>query len=297
MPLQLGIVLNEEIEAYHACASISHSRLHYFAENFPSDYHAKYIARTAEKEEHKPHFDFGHAVEARCISEAEFRARVAVSPYDEFRTNESKAWRRSQWAAGRVVMKSEEAALVQKCFEAIMRNRDARAIIEGATPQVTFRAQVGAICLQARSDFWAPAGVRLPSDGGETGPLDADLKTTDSLHDFEPQAINLGYDHAAVFYRAVIRLVLARLGGVPEDELPFVRRLFIAVDKSQFPQCTVYSPTDELLDIAEREVMGTPDEPGLLPRLISHYVTNNWPGAPERGVIKAPYWKRKKANA
>lgn len=295
MPLPLGIVLNEGIEAYHASASISHSKLHFFSQNFASDYYAKYVAGFAEGEGHKPHFDFGHAVEARCISETEFRARVAVSPYDEFRTNVSKDWRGEQWSAGRVVMKSAEAALVQKCFEAVMRNRDARAIIEGSTPQVTFRAQVGAICLQARSDFWSPAGVRL-HDGGETGPLDADLKTTDSLHDFDAQAVNLGYDHAAVFYRSVIRLVLARLGGVSEEELPFVSRRFIAVDKSQFPACTVYTLPEELLDIAEREVLGTPEEPGLLPRLISHYVTDTWPGAPERAELEVPYWKRRKVR-
>lgn len=294
--MKLGLILGEPVDAYHAAPAISHSKLHFFKGCFPADYHAKYIARTGAKEERKAHFDFGNAVEARCISHAEYMAQVAISPYDEFRTDVSKAWRNEQQAARRIVLKQAEARHVIKCYDAVMANKDARAIIENARAQVTFRERFSDVTLQSRVDFWAPNGVTLPSDGFETGPLDADLKTIDKIHDFQTQAIDFGYYHAQIFYREVIRLTLARMAGVPAESLPYVRRLFIVVDKTENPACTVYSLSEELVDIADREVIGSEYEPGLLLRLIRHYRENIWPGAPIRGEVAAPYWKRKKLN-
>ena len=291
----LGLIKSEPIDVYHASPAISHSKLQFFRENFAADYHAKYIAKTYPREARKEHFDFGTAVEARCISELEYKSQVAVSPYDEFRTDLAKGWRNEMWAAKRIVLKRDAASLAMKCFEAVMRNPDARAIIEGSQPQKTFRVKLESVSLQNRCDFWANNGVTLPSDGTETGPLDADLKTCDSIHEFQKQSVDLGYDHAAIFYREVIRLTLARIAGVAADSLPYVRRMFIAVDKTQNPSCIVYDMTEELLRIADHEVIGDEDDPGLLHRLLGHYQANTWPGAPVRGEIAAPYWKRRKS--
>ena len=297
--MQLGMIPNEDIDTYHSSKAISNTKLKFFKDNFPLKYYQKYIAKVLTPEPRKAHFDFGHALEARVYGERAFEALVSISPYNDYKKDAAKHWRNEQWAAGKIVLSPDEDLLCSRCYDAVMGNPDARAIVEASHPQVTFRAKLSTVAVQCRSDLWCPAGVTLPSDGFETGPFDCDIKTTESISPgafmgFDKQACELGYHHAAVFYRYVIRLALAGQYAVEETEIPFVRRLFIVVDKQEWPSCTVYSLPDELLELAEKELIGTEYEPGILPRLVSCYRENSWPGAPVRKAIEPSGWIKRK---
>lgn len=179
-------------------------------------------------------------------------------------------------------------------------NTNHRLMDSDCLAQVTFRVKGKITDVQCRCDWWGHAGTVLPSDGKETGPYDCDLKSCASLAPsafvgFEKHALQLGYHHAAIWYRYVIRMVLAELAGEPAESLPFVRRYFIAVDKKEWPSCCVYTLPEILLDTAERDLLAE-DPPGTLPKLIACLASGVWPDAPTRKEIEVPKWMEPKGG-
>jgi hypothetical protein len=256
-------------------------------------------------------FDIGNAIECLLsFGPAKFAELFIVHP-ETYEGKESqkkdaplidKPWNWNanacnEWAAehaaGRTIISTADMMLVFKMRAAVMRNPDARALIEASRPQVTFRARGKDVSVQCRSDFWSHEGTVLPSTGETTGPFDADLKTIESLSPaafkgFDRQADELGYHLAQVFYRFVIRRVLAEIAGVPEVELPYVRRYFIVVDKKENPSCTVYTMPEVMLEEAEAVLLGDGEQQGLLQRLLECYRTGVWPDAPGMKEVEAP---------
>lgn len=289
--MNFGIIPDEDIDVYHKTDAISSTKVKFFGENFPVHYWHKYIAKDCTPEPKKDHYEFGHALEARLGGEEFYRNVVAVSKFPNWRTDEAKQWRKKQWDEGWVVIDKDDDKLVTRCYDAVMANPDARAIVEAAEPQVTFREKLNSVAVQCRSDLWLKEGITLPSDGLFTGMADCDIKTIDNLTpgaftSFDKQVAELDYANAAVFYRYVIRLTLAKAAGVQETSIEFPRRLFIVVDKQEWPSCIVYQLPQALIEAAENDLIGTTEKRGLLPQLIEHYRTNNWPGAPVRKMIE-----------
>ncbi len=299
-PLPCGMLHNLPINDYHAAEAVSHSKVNFFGDNFPLTYKHKYIDKCLEPEGPKEHYDVGHACEALCDCQKSYDELVSVSTYPDFKTKEARLWRDSTRAAGMIPLSQDNDKLVHRMRDAVMRNPDAVALLAAGTPQVTFRCKLYGVYLQCRSDWFGHAGTTLPSDGSETGPFDCDMKTCDSLHPkafvgFDKHALQLNYHHAAVWYRYVIRNVLAEIAGEPETSLPFVKRYFIAVDKKEWPSCTVYTLPDPLLELAEREMFGG-DPLGVVRQLIECYAENKWPDAPVRKEITVPRWVEKQGD-
>lgn len=306
--MKFGLITDELIAAYHQADAISHSKIQSFDDNFPLHFNQKYVVKIMAPEP-KKHFDIGNAAE--CLishGETKYLADYPIHPStyigkDKQKRDVVKPWNWnaaycSDWdrfTEGTTIISPDDDRLIRRMREAVMRNPDARALIEASTPQVTFRSKGTNVAVQCRSDFWCPAGVKLPSDGTETGPVDCDLKTIESLAPsafigFEKQALDLRYHHAACWYRSVIRRVLAEIAGVAEETLPFVKRYFIVVDKKEWPSCTVYTLPDILLEAAERALFS--EEPqGIVPRLLACYAKNEWPDAPVRREVALSPWQ------
>jgi len=290
--LRTGMLFDEDINAYHASEAVSHSKLNFFAENFPLTYKHKYIDKCLEPEGPKEHYDIGHAVEALLCGQKEFDALVSVSPYPDFKTKEARQWRDWSRAAGIIPLSADNNALVHRMYDAVMRNPDAVALLAAGTPQVTFRSKVRNVYMQCRCDWYGPSGTVLPGDGMETGPYDCDLKTCDSLHPsafigFDKHALQLNYHHAAVWYAMQIRRVLAEIAGEPEATLPFVKRFFIVVDKKEWPSCTVYTLPEILFEVAYQALFAD-DPPGTVKRIMACFESGVWPDAPVRKEIANP---------
>lgn len=309
--MRYGIITDEPIEEYHSSGALSHSCIKFFRDNFPITYWQKYIGKTLAPEEPKKYFDIGNAAECLiaygeggfhkkfCIHPATYRAPASAKK-DAPIIDKPWNWNANacnEWAdvngTGKTIISPADALLVGKMRDAVFRNPDAVALIKASTPQVTFRARGKSVSVQCRSDFWSHAGCVLPSTGEDTGPFDADLKTIEALSpsafkSFDRQADELGYHLAQVFYRFVIRRVLAEIGGTPEDELPFVRRYFIVVDKKENPSCTVYTLPQVMIDEAESVLIGDSERVGLLQRLLGCYESGVWPDAPLTKEVEAP---------
>lgn len=69
----------------------------------------------------------------------EFPSRYAISPYDEYRTNESKQWRNDMEANGFSVIKQSELDLATAQLAAVMSHPQAAKLINGSQKQVAFR--------------------------------------------------------------------------------------------------------------------------------------------------------------
>lgn len=102
-------------------------------------------------------------------------ARIAISPYPEFRTNEAKAWRDSHLAAGRIVIKEEKynkaVALAQKFPE---RMAEYRAELGEDFPTEQFEktvvAEIDGVWCKIRIDALGASLWDLKSTGAEYNP-------------------------------------------------------------------------------------------------------------------------------
>ena len=66
-------------------------------------------------------------------------SRFVVSEHDDFRSNESKAWKAEMEAAGMTVIKQAEMDAARAQFAAVTSKPEAMALIKGARMQVAFR--------------------------------------------------------------------------------------------------------------------------------------------------------------
>ena len=72
-----------------------------------------------------------------------FDERYVLSRYDEFRTNEAKAWRAEMEESGIEVVKSADLETAQAQLNAVMSKTEAARLINGSRKQVAFRHKTG----------------------------------------------------------------------------------------------------------------------------------------------------------
>jgi len=99
-----------------------------------------------------------------------FDTRYIISRYDEFRTNESKAWKAEMEGAGLVVLKPEQLNTAKIQLLSIMAKPEAAKLINGAQMQVAFR-------YDTKHPFGSKGLIDILPDDGETI---VDLKTCQS---------------------------------------------------------------------------------------------------------------------
>ena len=147
--------------------------------------------------------------------------KIAIAPYEHFKTKEAQEWKRVQIAAGMEVMKEEEYAKAktghQEAIDKIMEQRDklgkaaeavrshhiAGAIMEGAQFQVGVIGEIGGIPAKCLIDI-------LPDADGDYGETIVDYKTTSTGLDDESIRKAIGtykYHWQGAFYRSLFNKV------------------------------------------------------------------------------------------
>lgn len=105
-------------------------------------------------EESTPSFDIGRAAHALVLGEPEFAKHFVISPYDDFRTKDARAWRDSET---RTVLKNEAFEAVKAMADAQRRSPQvARAFIDGKPEQsLILKDAATGMWLKSRPD-WMP---------------------------------------------------------------------------------------------------------------------------------------------
>jgi hypothetical protein len=124
--------------------------------------------------------------------------RIAVSPYPEFRTNEAKAWRDSNLAAGKVVVKEENfqaAVRMAAAFEPQMSEFAKELGEEFTTDQVekTVVVQINGVWCKIRIDAICKSLWDIKSTGADYTPAKW----------IKNQLYGLGMDISVAFYKRV----------------------------------------------------------------------------------------------
>lgn len=142
------------------------------------------------EEEDKDAFILGRATHHLLLGEREFGKHFCVSPFDSFRTNEAKAWKAAQLAAGRTVLTEAQVEKIRGMAGLLPWQRGMTNCGLQNTPLVMAGALSGEI---ERSLFWKEGNVWLkarpdaiPGDSNDF----SDLKTISSksasgLSDFD----------------------------------------------------------------------------------------------------------------
>lgn len=144
--------------------------------------------------------DIGRAAHALALGEPEFAKYFVVSPYDDFRKGEARAWRDEQT---RTVLKAEEFETVQ--IVAAVQKRSAqvmRAFVDGrAEVSLIWQDEATGIWLKTRPDW-------LPNDPAER--FLAEYKTAVSIEPVRMSfdAFKFGYDMQAALELDGVRAVL-----------------------------------------------------------------------------------------
>lgn len=140
--------------------------------------------------------DWGSVVDCLTTTPDEIDDLVSLSPYDSFRSNESKEWKAEQVAAGKIVMSGKQMREAEKAAERLRNHHIAAGFVANGQKQVVLLNKVKLpdypeVKLKALVDL-API----------TGPYLVDIKTTNTL---TPSALSkktaeLGYHAQAGLY-------------------------------------------------------------------------------------------------
>lgn len=265
-----GIYADVPAEDYHAGPGISASGLKRLLPPY-TPAHYKY----GEPYESAA-LDFGKVAHRLVLGEGD---AFVVSPFDSFRSNDAKAWKAEQDAAGNVVITAADLEKARAMAEAVKAHPLAGQLFTDGAPEVSLYwtdAETGVLC-RARYDWMRNLhkGRRL---------LIPDLKTARSAEpwSFAKAAADYGYAISAEFYRQA-----AIANGLDPDPLP----LFVAVEKAAPYLVSVTAISDEDMEMAR----------GLIRRGLRIYADclarDEWPGYPETVIdIELPTYHRIKTE-
>jgi exodeoxyribonuclease VIII len=275
--MNFGKLLNEPFEEYFANEAVGSHRLNDVLPR-PRVYFEKYIAKTAPDRADSPAFVFGRMFHCLALEgEAEVSKRFAVAPKCDRRTTKGKEDYAAFLAAsaGKQAVAQDDIDLAWQMLGGIRAKSSAVKLLSRGAPEVTFRHQLAAFAVQARVDWF---------DGDDpAGPLCVNVKTVETLEDFDKQYLNYHYYRGDAFYRMVVAKVLGVESFVPQ-------MVNLVVEKSAPFECAIRVPDAEALNVGAREVMER------LSVIASCYTSGAWPGEPdEPRPISLPTWKTKEA--
>jgi exodeoxyribonuclease VIII len=193
---------------YHARPEISKSGLD-LVNLSPAHYWA---SRTTPRTE-TPAMRFGTAAHARILEPDTFAERYIIGPEGiDRRTKEGKA----AWAAfeleaeERIVIKAEEAALLEAMAESVWAHPMARQLLNDGQAETSLFSELDGVAVKCRPDWWTSGAIM-------------DLKTTERARPdlFAKSVAAYRYHVQAAFYSDIAATV---------DERP--RFLFVAVEKA-----------------------------------------------------------------
>lgn len=310
--MKTGLIYSEPSLDYHSTDAVSSSKLadmRVAGELCPRNYFLRHVAKTVE---HKKgaHFNIGIASHLAILEgPAAFDAGCVMEPETYWSTPEptkkdpnpaavEKPWNNNatvcrQWyagCAGKIVLDKSELKLIEAMRDAIAEHPIARQLTSEGDAEVTFRQVFGNLTLQCRVDKWHALGS--PAVGPVGVPLVVDLKTCDTLEQFEREFYFLRYNFRAEFYRLVVSEVLAKAAGVPVADVVAPTYAFVVVEKSVPHRVKVYLPDAESLEAGRREVQAD------LMTLRACMKAGEWPAAPLRvQSIGLKTWQIAKSDA
>ncbi len=214
---------------------------------------------------------FGRMAHSLCV-EGRLPADIIISKYDEFRTNEAKAWKAEQEAAGRTVFK---AAAIEHAYGMADRLAKEPMIRDGLFAGPT---EVSAIARDPATGIW----VKARPDCIPTDTIWADYKTAASAdpRDIERSIMDYGYHCQAALSAEVIARVTGR-----------VMESFVLVVQEKLPPYTV---TIAAID-DDSVTWGARLNRVALDRLAQCLKADDWPGYSEGPVtVGLPAYERKR---
>lgn len=295
------MIHGETIGQYHANEAWSKSKLDAFLRQ-PLYAKRKYIDKTVEEQREEEHFLVGHASHTLILEGPEaYHDRYVVEPdFGDCRFKENKAkrdaWRADPANTSRTPLTLEQARLNNKLLASVQSHALARLLLADGTPEITWRAKLQHFDIQCRTDWFIPsvsealanelrrfAILVQPGDS-----IVVDFKTVASLDpneftNFERHFFSLGYYRQAPFYQGVISEVI-RQNALPLREPTLF--LFIASEKAEPFETTVYNPTPSALSLGWNEVVDA------MTRLKNCYASGEWPGMDDSRAqsIDVPSW-------
>jgi|HubBroStandDraft_2_1064218.scaffolds.fasta_scaffold04375_10 hypothetical protein len=279
--MNYGIIYDEPADVYHSTDCVGSHRLNDLSP-YPLLFQKRWVTKEIPPDPPSPAMNFGayfHCLSLEGESVAISRFPVAPTNIDR-RTKEGKrAWEDfTMQHVGKTIIQEDDRDLAWRMVKAIREKPSAVALLAQGKPEVTFRHKMASFSIQARVDWFRAAD-------GPTEPVIMDVKTVETLADFDHHFLKYGYYRQAAFYR----LVVAKLLGIETFQPQF---LYLVVEKSEPFQVAIRVPDANSLSIGTQEVMAD------LQRLKTCYETNTWPGEPdEQRGISLPDWKTKQALA
>lgn len=245
--------------------SVSSSGIRQFANESPAHFFAHWSGNPDRVDNvDTDAFKIGRAAHVLGLGEGEFKKQFVLSPYDEFRSNEAKAWRAAQEAGGLTVLKRAEAEKVSDMASALTSNPLYRAAMREGAGELSYMWQDAAtgIWLKARPD-WTPLNPQRPL---------YDYKTT---VDASPRAIS-----RSVFeygYHVQAALALMGVEAVMGEKRPGFA--FIFQEKSA-PFVSTVAVLDEADVLFGRQIIRK-----TLDAIARCIEANRWPGYTEEPVL------------
>lgn len=274
------ITVELTIEDYLASKRVSHHKLRTLATKGARAYKIAHEQK-AHTEEDTKHYLAGRAIEDCLQRPSDFTTKYVVKPDGmSFATKEGKAWKAEQLASGKEILDGGDAKACQQLIETLQVCDTARALIAGATQQVTvlhdaipgFPALPG---VQSRPDWLSLNGCAA----SEWRPYSLDLKSTRSLALLSnyKQVMRHGYHRQA----AITRICL-ELEGIDTSGFQW---LLLAAEKAFPYRWGVRAMPPALVEDGYRWCMRH------MHALERYYATDEWPLVEsEVLMIEAPEW-------
>lgn len=292
--MKFGIIEGETKESYHECAAVGSHKLGDFVES-PLLYQRRYLTKEAPLDSRTKALAFGDAFHTLALEgEAVFDSRHIILPDDapdrptakmrEAKKPKQETLDRIAWwddfterAGNRIITSQADVDLAWKMLRAIRAKPTAVRLLSHGKPELTFRKQMASFPIQCRCDWYDDALDEYQR------PTILDVKTIESLADFDHQFLKFGYYKQAGFYSLVVQSVVNPEGAYP-------RFYYVVCEKNEPFQVAIREPDQISLDIGRREVMRD------LARLKACYDTGIFPGEPDEiKPVTLPEWKVTKA--
>lgn len=259
--MNYGLILGESHDDYHASEAFGCHKLDALRP-YPLLFQKKYVTKEIPKANETDALRFGRYFHLLAL-EGEDAANdsFCVSPDCDKRTKDGKA----TWAtfveqsAGKGYVGTDEVTKAWRMVKAIRDKPAAVELLANGKAEVTFRHKMAAFSLQCRVD-WFDADAKA-------GPLCVNLKSIESLEDFDYQYEKFGYYRSDAFYRLVVSKVLGIETFSPQ-------MVDLVVEKNEPYQCAIRVPDAMALEIGAKEIMED------LVKLKGCFESNVWPGEP-----------------
>lgn len=224
--------------------------------------------------EHKSHYDEGHAVHAEVLGTG---LEVVEIKAKDWKTKAAQEARDKAYAENKVPLLTSGVEMVRAIGKTIRSSPEAMAHLEGGDPEVSAYATDEAKWVQMRS---RPDYLRQLPNGtyGVT-----DLKTTRSAApaEFRKSAFTYGYPIQVVTYKRVLLTL-----GIEVSEFTF-----LAVEKEPPYLWSLHEVDPEDLELAERQVDRGIDI------FAQGHATGEWPGyGTDINVMRMSRWARTDAE-